>query len=680
MPDPIHIHQLDDGVLESFYDVGSLARGRVYAQEDRVEVLDSQPGALIAACQGSGQAVYAVRIEWSVARNANIARSPVDLYDRCTCPLGGSCKHCVATILTARRQAEERMTAELLASGNAPRRADWRRTLADIGGAGDDQQGSAEGLALRFSAAMPMRHRYVTDTRPRVTVQALRKGKKGKWIKTGASWRDISFPSGQSLRDVDPAQLVALRALIASAGRGYSASTDPVPLTNIAADFWHHLEHAVELGVELIGARDHDSVDLSPTLARVGVDLTADETGSVDLSVGVYLDDRSFPIGHNDVGLIGTLAHGVWIAEGNRLTLAPLAAPLHPAVQRLATSDGLTVPAEDVAEFLDEYQPELARHVQVQSPDGSVTITTTQLEGFVLSVERTALDVAKLTWSVRYQSGDRARLYPPRSAGGRGRDRGAEAAALRELDLPSHLMPELVGSDGSPSDIIVSGRAVVPLYADVFPWLETKCGVSINFSGNHPALRQATGDPLISLTVTDRTDRDDKRNGNDWFNLDVQVSIDDEAVEFGSLFTALNNDDELLILPSGTWLELDRPEFDKLRRLIDEARSLAEPGSDGVATVNRYQVSWWDELLSLGVVAQQSNRWQENLAQMTELTAPVPVAVPEGLQATLRPYQQEGLDWLAFLHRHRLGGILADDMGLGKTVQTLALALHVLRD
>src|SRR5581483_8318225 len=37
-----------------------------------------------------------------------------------------------------------------------------------------------------------------------------------------------------------------------------------------------------------------------------------------------------------------------------------------------------------------------------------------------------------------------------------------------------------------------------------------------------------------------------------------------------------------------------------------------------------------------------------------------------------RPYQQEGLGWLQFLRRHRVGGILADDMGLGKTVQTLA--------
>jgi len=40
--------------------------------------------------------------------------------------------------------------------------------------------------------------------------------------------------------------------------------------------------------------------------------------------------------------------------------------------------------------------------------------------------------------------------------------------------------------------------------------------------------------------------------------------------------------------------------------------------------------------------------------------------------AELRPYQQQGLNWLQFLRDYQFNGILADDMGLGKTVQTLA--------
>ena len=51
------------------------------------------------------------------------------------------------------------------------------------------------------------------------------------------------------------------------------------------------------------------------------------------------------------------------------------------------------------------------------------------------------------------------------------------------------------------------------------------------------------------------------------------------------------------------------------------------------------------------------------------------VAVPEGLVATLRPYQQRGLSWLAFHDGLGLGACLADDMGLGKTIQLLSLLL-----
>jgi SNF2 family DNA or RNA helicase len=53
------------------------------------------------------------------------------------------------------------------------------------------------------------------------------------------------------------------------------------------------------------------------------------------------------------------------------------------------------------------------------------------------------------------------------------------------------------------------------------------------------------------------------------------------------------------------------------------------------------------------------------------------VPVPDDFGATLRPYQERGLSWLAFLSSVGLGACLADDMGLGKTVQLLALeAVH----
>ncbi len=44
------------------------------------------------------------------------------------------------------------------------------------------------------------------------------------------------------------------------------------------------------------------------------------------------------------------------------------------------------------------------------------------------------------------------------------------------------------------------------------------------------------------------------------------------------------------------------------------------------------------------------------------------------LVAQLRPYQLQGVEWMAGLAQQKLHGLLADDMGLGKTLQALAFA------
>ena len=64
---------------------------------------------------------------------------------------------------------------------------------------------------------------------------------------------------------------------------------------------------------------------------------------------------------------------------------------------------------------------------------------------------------------------------------------------------------------------------------------------------------------------------------------------------------------------------------------------------------------------------------KEVLARLRSPASLQVVAVPRGLLAALRPYQQTGLNWLTFLHDLGFGACLADDMGLGKTIQVLAL-------
>ena len=50
---------------------------------------------------------------------------------------------------------------------------------------------------------------------------------------------------------------------------------------------------------------------------------------------------------------------------------------------------------------------------------------------------------------------------------------------------------------------------------------------------------------------------------------------------------------------------------------------------------------------------------------------------PEGLQATLRPYQARGYSWLMKNTKLGLGSLIADDMGLGKTLQVISAVLEL---
>jgi TATA-binding protein-associated factor len=61
------------------------------------------------------------------------------------------------------------------------------------------------------------------------------------------------------------------------------------------------------------------------------------------------------------------------------------------------------------------------------------------------------------------------------------------------------------------------------------------------------------------------------------------------------------------------------------------------------------------------------------VAQMLDAKKVETFDIPVGIKATLRSYQQDGVNWLAFLNRYNLHGILCDDMGLGKTLQTICM-------
>ena len=99
------------------------------------------------------------------------------------------------------------------------------------------------------------------------------------------------------------------------------------------------------------------------------------------------------------------------------------------------------------------------------------------------------------------------------------------------------------------------------------------------------------------------------------------MKLGDETVPFAELFTALSRGDDHLILDSGVWFSLDVPELDRLRQLIAEARDLADADEPGSLRLRVEHAGLWDELVGLGIVAEQAASWRKAVDGLLNLDA-----------------------------------------------------------
>jgi SNF2 family DNA or RNA helicase len=125
-----------------------------------------------------------------------------------------------------------------------------------------------------------------------------------------------------------------------------------------------------------------------------------------------------------------------------------------------------------------------------------------------------------------------------------------------------------------------------------------------------------------------------------------------------------------LIRLRGQWVAVD---LEQLRRGL-EFLARKPVGSMTAGEVLTMAASHPDDIdTPLEVTSVRADGWLGGLLSGTAAQSLQPLEPPPGFTATLRPYQQRGLSWLAFLSSLGLGSCLADDMGLGKTVQLLAM-------
>ena len=145
---------------------------------------------------------------------------------------------------------------------------------------------------------------------------------------------------------------------------------------------------------------------------------------------------------------------------------------------------------------------------------------------------------------------------------------------------------------------------------------------------------------------------------NDWFDIHGVVEVGDHRIPFAQLLEYVREGNRFYPLPDGTHFLIPQTWMTK----YEEIAKFGEYSSDRVR-IRKSQYAFVDEVEEL------SGTVRKDIVLDTEVDyTPSP-----HLEATLRPYQLEGVKWLIAHQQNGLGACLADDMGLGKTLQTIAV-------
>jgi superfamily II DNA or RNA helicase len=182
------------------------------------------------------------------------------------------------------------------------------------------------------------------------------------------------------------------------------------------------------------------------------------------------------------------------------------------------------------------------------------------------------------------------------------------------------------------------------------------------------------GDPITVRSISAQQFRLSVHSAEDWFEIEGEVQVDQGLlVKMRTLLDQLENTDtQFIALGKDQYVALTRQLRKQLQWLAASGQFSGKSDTlrlHPLAAVGLEQ--WKDEIGKF----QADAAFDAHLERLRAVEKYQPT-VPSTLQATLRPYQEEGFTWLARLAEWGVGACLADDMGLGKTVEALALILH----
>lgn len=144
-----------------------------------------------------------------------------------------------------------------------------------------------------------------------------------------------------------------------------------------------------------------------------------------------------------------------------------------------------------------------------------------------------------------------------------------------------------------------------------------------------------------------------------------KIRYECHEADISDVIGAFNRRDRFVQLTNGSvGLLPDRWEEQQLQELAEEGEIVGNQ-----IKVKKSHIGSISSLLEHSKLDSSLNELKDKIEQFTHIKEALP---GETFRGSLRPYQQQGVNWLSFLIDYGFHGILADDMGLGKTVQVLA--------
>ncbi|MFT2089535.1 SNF2-related protein [Paraglaciecola sp. 2405UD69-4] len=183
-------------------------------------------------------------------------------------------------------------------------------------------------------------------------------------------------------------------------------------------------------------------------------------------------------------------------------------------------------------------------------------------------------------------------------------------------------------------------------------------------------------------------DAEIEEQDNNFFSLQIDIQINGKPralfpilqsaisqLSKEELLSTTANEDQFVYISMGKGHSLPL-QLSVIKPLLNQFVELFLPNAldkQGKLTLSRLQSpQTLDVLDGQGIVSRGEKALREVANKLKNFDGIKPVKCPEDINATLRDYQQTGLNWLQFLREYQLSGILADDMGLGKTLQAIA--------